>query len=369
MRNNSLVTLNGARVVRARLVVPLEGAWWADVEVEGSDASVVAGAVSLEWEGVGTFRGAARRGASFAGTVEARIVGGGGGMPKVLAARHYRRVSARTVANDIATEAGETLDPASDVDVELEHWTREGSHAALALSSLARSLGLAWRMTPAGSLLLKAPTWPDAGLVDLDILNRDSATGRVEVRRWALPGTTVAGERVARATASVGDQGTAMVLEVGDRATLDALIRRAVSHVDYFGTYAATVILQAADGTLELDLEDPRFPDLAGVPIDFGTPGTTAKVPRGTRVGVTWKNGDPAKPRVVSFDAAGGVTELSLGGGLQAVARVGDVVSCTIPPGTPFSGVSPTAGAFESVLLAPVPITGVILTGASKVRA
>lgn len=99
-------------VRRVLLHVPTQGPWWADVDFEG--APDVAGMVTLalgELELVGTVD--ARETGTHALERRLRIVAGAGGWGTLLAARAYHNdagVLARSVLEDAAREAGETLD-------------------------------------------------------------------------------------------------------------------------------------------------------------------------------------------------------------------------------------------------------------------
>jgi hypothetical protein len=74
--------------------------------------------------------------------------------------------------------------------------------------------------------------------------------------------------------------------------------------VDFFAQYAATVIAQNADGTLELQPDDPRLPGLSGVPIRYGVPGLAAKVAPASRVLVGFEAGSPAHPIATVWESA-----------------------------------------------------------------
>ena len=139
-----------------------------------------------------------------------------------------------------------------------------------------------------------------------------------------------------------------------------ALVRRLTSHVDYYAQYPAQVIVQAADGTLDVQPEDPRVPPMQGVPIRYGLPGVTVKVAPGGRVLLGFEGGNPQRPIVTLWDFAS-VTEITvtatgtvninggaivLNGGTLNVARAGD--SCT-----------------HALFVGEIPVTGTINIGLS----
>lgn len=88
---------------------------------------------------------------------------------------------------------------------------------------------------------------------------------------------------------------------------VDGITRR----VDWMAWYAAKVVSQNADGTLELAPDEPRVPGLSKVPIRLGVPGVSVKVAPGSRVLVGFENGDPRRP-VASIWEKSTLLEVSL---------------------------------------------------------
>jgi hypothetical protein len=68
------------------------------------------------------------------------------------------------------------------------------------------------------------------------------------------------------------------------------------------------------------------WPDLVGIPLMPGVPGTLLQPAVGSLVLVAFVNGDPSRPRVVSWDQTVPVS-VGLAGGGPAVHRVGDAGS------------------------------------------
>jgi hypothetical protein len=102
-----------------------------------------------------------------------------------------------------------------------------------------------------------------------------------------------------------------------------SIIRSVMSEVDYHKPYPARVIVQDSDGTLQVKPDLDRIPGLTGVPIRYGVPGFTARVPPGTRCIVEFENGDSRAPIVTGFEP-GAILQLSFDGGAHPVARVSD---------------------------------------------
>lgn len=134
------------------------------------------------------------------------------------------------------------------------------------------------------------------------------------------------------------------------RKGLVLLVREALSSVDYFALYEATVVSQNANGTLELRTETSKLPGLQQVPIRHGIPGVEVDVVAGGRVLVGFRNGDPSRPFAALWDAAT-VSEIRLAGGSSAVVRSGDSIVVT--------------GSAPGTLI----ITSVTGTGSGKVKA
>ncbi len=152
------------------------------------------------------------------------------------------------------------------------------------------------------------------------------------------------------------------------RAAIEAIIERLLSKVDYAALYPCTVVSQNGDGTLELRPDSSKIPGLSKVPYRPGIPGIVIKVNAGARVIVGFEDMNPSKP-VATVWGGTGLKEVQIGG-LQPVARQGDVVSVTLPPGTVFQGVAgPPVGPFVGTFAVPVIATGVILTGSRILKA
>lgn len=135
----------------------------------------------------------------------------------------------------------------------------------------------------------------------------------------------------------------------------------------YFGRYPSKVAKQNDNGTLELVPEDVKVPGLSEVPIRLGLPGASVRVAAGSRVLLGFEGGRPSQPFAELWDIST-CTELKLNGttiilngGTAKVARVGDTISATIPPG------AVDVGGFPSV--APITLSGTITSGADGVKA
>lgn len=124
-------------VIRVELHIPQQGAWWAELDFEL--APVVSGRVTLM---LGSVRMVctvfARDAGSHALSRKVRVIGGNGGWGTLVATKDYANdlgVSAITVINDAAREAGETM--AADLSPEVQtlglHYVREVGPASRVL--------------------------------------------------------------------------------------------------------------------------------------------------------------------------------------------------------------------------------------------
>lgn len=117
------------------------------------------------------------------------------------------------------------------------------------------------------------------------------------------------------------------------RQALEKFVRAIMRDVTYHKHYLATVMSQAPTGT-EVDVlpDDALFKGqgLSGVALDT-IPGVTATVPPGAKVTLYFDGGNRQKPRCRWVE--GSPISLAFADGVLPVARVGDQVTVTVPPG------------------------------------
>jgi hypothetical protein len=110
------------------------------------------------------------------------------------------------------------------------------------------------------------------------------------------------------------------------------IVRKMIYHVDYYATYAAKVVQQRADGSLDLIFDHPRIPAMQRVAIRYPFPGASLKVAAGARVLVSFEDGSPAKPYAFAWQSPG-LEEVQIGGS-RPIARQSDTVVTPVPAGT-----------------------------------
>jgi hypothetical protein len=151
---------------------------------------------------------------------------------------------------------------------------------------------------------------------------------------------------------------------------VDALVG---PRIDRLALYPATIVSQAADGTVDVLPDDTKVRGLgwSGIQLRYGLPGFTAEVPALSRVLVGWEAGDPSRPYAMAWEP-GSVTRVTFDGGTEDVARTGDTAGELYIDSTAFViavasamiGVPPAkswlyyrtgSGAWELVMMLPAP--------------
>jgi hypothetical protein len=204
-----MLTDNDHPVHELPLALVKVGVWVADVELDATDP--VMGAVVLS-DGQGNdFQGTVFRGGQQVGRAHARILGGTGGLHSVqLEARHYQAATARLVAEEAVSGAGEALDPATDpLAITLDYWSRAAGTAGAALSQLAEAVGCLWRVLPNGKVWLGQDSSEPVVLPQVLELDRNRAYGTIELGLDALvlhAGDVWGTERVSRILYRMGDE-------------------------------------------------------------------------------------------------------------------------------------------------------------------
>lgn len=212
-------TANGAPVLDGTINVPVSGVWTADLSVDDNDASDLDGPVTIVLDDANntTLQGASRRALAFNGRVGVRVFGGAGGLNTICSGKHYRSTSAIIPARDIVGECGESLDPNSQLAAQFAHWSKLGMHTGgEQITQLANELGLSWRITIAGLLLIAAPSWNDSGLGSTDVLDRDPGMGTMTVASFVDAGQLVQSSKVTRCEHRFGKSEPRSTLFVDD---------------------------------------------------------------------------------------------------------------------------------------------------------
>lgn len=312
----STISLNGNDLMRLRLRLPLYGAWVADcLHADPSLVPDVGAAATIVLESQ-TFVGTVVR-TSYLQDLgwDSWVVGGGGGLSVVLPAAQFVSPDSATVLADALRTGGETRSSSVSSDVLSQQWASWrrsvrslGQELDQLRDVLSRDIGqpLSWRVLSDGTVWIGEESWSESSVSDYDAMSGDASAGCHVIAAedpTVLPGQVwVTGERIGEVVHSVDPESTRTELWVSsgrdrDAGSFDALQQP----VDMLACYQYRVISQNSDKTLELRTTDVRLPDLSKVPIRFGLPGTSADIPQGCVVLVSFAGGDGRDPSAVSW--------------------------------------------------------------------
>jgi hypothetical protein len=315
--------VNGRGAFWGELRIPRIGAWEADFGVSRDGAEELTGTAAIEIGGR-AWKGRVWRSGENVGVIYLRIVGGAGGLSRVVPAKSYQGVPLSLPVSDLLAEVGETLSPASDMPLlasVVTQWTRtEGTAGACLRSILAQAAGV-WRVLADGTVWIGRETWPESALTEYTYCQQVPNAGAIEVfaaEPAIYPGEVFRGRRVSVVAHRIEAQTvrTRILWEEDQevdrlKSGLLAVIRSAFPQIDYLAGYGCRVVAQNADGSLELVPDDPRIPGLSNVPIRYGVPGVKATVSPGARVLLEFSGGNPAAPFATAWESAS-VTKLQI---------------------------------------------------------
>ena len=316
----SLLRANDVAVLSGSIDMPLSGAWTADIVIDQPDGSgfdagtevTLKAADGLELKGSVV----PERTGSFLDSVHVQLIGGKGGMGKVVRPRGYVQPSAyvRDVLNGLASDAGETL--STDIDsallsTNLAAWTVPQLTTAQALNTLIQFLAPAahWRFLADGKLWIGDETWPTVAH-EFDVLENDPAQATYTLGIASpsiLPGETVEGiGKVSRVVHTLGEDGVRSQVwanidgqERGIKESIAAIVDQQMMAVDFYGLYECKVVSQSADlSTVDVSVlapNDTRLPGLQRVELRAGT-GVKVQLGPSANVLLGWKGGDPRYP-------------------------------------------------------------------------
>lgn len=301
----SVVELNGVAVCSGRILFPLQGRWYAELTLQGTDEILVEGPVLLDVGGR-VFRGFATSSKDRGNRVSVEVVGGAGGIGATVTPTHYVEETVAGVLRAALAVGGERLSATSDASVTslmLPMWTRAGGKVSDAVKRVLAPSGASWRVLDDGSIWVGKETWPEQAL---DIAPTDERPTQSMFQigvesATVLPGVTIAGRRISSVTYNIDDTRIRADLTYGERRggtadDLAELVRRELAPLDFFGSYVVKVVGQNADGTLEILSTDTRIPKMSKVPLRAPPGVTEIRVAVGTLVVLEFDNGDPSKP-------------------------------------------------------------------------
>lgn len=378
----------GLQIVSGSLMIPLVGAWTADLSLASEET--ISGAVEIVIGNL-TLQGTVYRSEVFGGQVRARVVAGAGGWRTQAPPQGYGSgtgLQLSTVLNDLAAAVGEQI--FVDVDESIGNAFARVAFGSSVASDVLWQLAPAWHIEPDGvthtgawasnpitSVFTVTDQQPDRGIVE--IATEDYAS-------W-LPGCTFTAPQLATTYTSAGvhyvwDAEGKFRFEVltqtaagVDRVLgpLQQVIERQVAPMRAFGRYEYT-IHNPTDTTIDAAPVDTELglPELQAVPL-VGDALASYIPPDGGKAHIMFLDGSFKKPVCVwtEVTTSNGPTDIKLGpqgDGMNNVARVTDTVVVLFPPLMQIAGV---VGAlpFVGVLTITTPAIGAIQTGSSLVSA
>jgi hypothetical protein len=384
----------GLQVVSGSLMIPLVGAWTADLSL-ASDQPVT-GQVAVVIGNL-TLLGTVYRSDVYGGQVHARIVGGYGGWRTQAPPQGYGSgtgLMLSTVLSDLAGTVGEQLNVVADTNIG-SAFARVNFGSSVASDVLWQFVRLGfmpgWYIDPAG--VTQTSTWPETQITTpfmptdqrpdegvIEIATEDYAS-------W-MPGCVFSSPLLAASYTSAGvlytwgGDGkfrfqvlTKTADSEGDRllGPLQQVIQKEIAPHRFFGRYEYVIsnpqptTIDGAPVDTELGLPELQMVPLVGDAIASYTP------PDGGKAHVMFLDGSPAKPVCVwtEVGAQNGPTAVTLapqGDGANNVARVTDTVVVLFPPLLQVAGII-SGAPFVGVLTITTPAVGAIQTGSSLVQA
>jgi len=192
------VEVNGIRATSARITIPPEGVWTADLSLDVDKAPSSAVTITLADL---VLKGTVIASEGLAGARTLRVLGGAAGWRKIIPAKFYRHavgVRLSTVLGDAARETGETISIATDVVIG-DAFVRMAGPA----SRLFRHFVETWYMSTNGiSIIAARPAGVVSGRVE--VLSFDGASGRAvlatDTPAQLVPGRTLTTPTLAKKT-------------------------------------------------------------------------------------------------------------------------------------------------------------------------
>lgn len=333
----------------AELLLSFRGNWSAHFDISGAE-NAPEGSCTIKWLDT-DYKGYILRTGVYAASTMVLIVGGKGGLWKQVPPKMYDfNMAAQLPLSDILSICGERLSLLSTRErlfQNMKHWVRKGDEGGNQIKALADSIGTGWRVLPDGSIFFGDTIFtphtlenyylknhlPEANYSWFNTFSTSLQPGHVITINSASCNVTAVKYKLdgGGTTAEVWYQDKTNPLpEDPLHAGLSKYIREVTNFVDYHAMYAGKVVLQRANGTIDVVLDNPKFPPLTSVPIRVPAPGAKINVAPGSRVIIAFDGGVPTEYSALLYD---------VGNGGKPVARktdtvdIGNVVFKFTPPG------------------------------------
>lgn len=384
-------SVGGYPCQRIELSEPARGVWFVDALL--ADAQVLTGRVEVVIGGMrlsGTVAQEYSGGAATTGGRKVRVVAGGGGWGSLLPRRTYHSelgVRTRTVAQDAATAAGETLGAFAPAAERLGvDWVREAGTASRALEWAAG--GVSWWLDRQGVTHVGARAAVNpAGAYQLLTYDAGDRLVTLTADDPAIfgPGTLISDRLESPLTIReyrVLVESGKLTLEgwCGGEADSYSRLGRSLTALAQHATrgrlrgrYRFRVSSMSGDRVmLEPVRKDLGLSTIGPVKQRPGVAGCWAQLAHGAEVVVSFlDDGDPAWPCIEGFPAKGDAcfipTSLEICGPGAPAARLGDSVSVFFPPTIPFTA-QLVGGAYVGTMTILNAAPGIINAGSGKVK-
>jgi hypothetical protein len=376
----------GLQIVSGSLMVPLVGAWTADLQL--ATQQQVSGQVAVVIGNL-TLQGTVYRSEFYGGQVRARIVGGYGGWRTQAPAQGYGNdngIKLSTVLQDLATAVGEKVNIVADTNIG-NAFARVAFGTSVA-SDVLWQLTPGWHVDPAG--VTQTAAWPSLNVTTpFTVTDQKPDEGVIEIATedyasW-LPGCVFTSPLLNGSYTSAGVHYTwsndgKFRFEVLTGGTADRVlgpiqqvIQKEIAAHKFFGRYEYT-ISNPQPTTIDGAPVDTALglPELTSVPL-MGDALASYTPPDGGKAHVMFLDGNPAKPvcvwtEVSSKNGPTAITIAPQGTGANNVARVTDSVVVLFPPLMQIAGTL-SGAPFIGVLTITTPAIGSIMTGSSLLQA
>ena len=379
-------SVNGMQVVGGSLMIPMVGAWSADLDLAtpvplSGPAQVAIGNLIL----VGTIY----RSDIYGGQTKARLVGGAGGWRGSIQPQGYGSTSGvklSALLGDAAQAAGETVNVPNDTTIG-NGYARCSFATSVAGDILWHMIDLgfipAWHVDPAGTT--QTQDWPAttiSGAFTVTSQRPDEGVIEIATEDYAawMPGCAFTAPQLSGSFTSAGvhyiwDPGGKFRFEVltqtsptdtGDRVLgpIQQVIQKETAPTRLFGRYQYTTSNPSAT-TIDASPKNTKLglPELQNVPLQISG---SSKVTPPSGVDCTIEFLDGYLPVCTWVDPT--PTEVDIASGTNPVARLGDLVNSFLPPTLPLIGTVNGTQPFVGTVTIATPISGSIIGGSSSVK-
>jgi hypothetical protein len=372
---SEFATLNGTRVVSGHLLIPASGLWTADLMLS-QEALILTGDAATVTLGNLTAKGNVYRAGTFSGMRSARVVGGTGGIRKVIGGRGYSQssgVKASTVIQDLATDCGETIRMDRADWIVGASWTRAEDVASVSLSAIVGPLG--WYIGLDGVIVVGERASSAIPSI-FTVTGYAGANGKITVATedpaaW-LPARTFTAptipdaKKISSVQHTLHDNGTTRTevwISPGDRIR-DAFahaVRASSPRIRFYGIYEYRIEASEGGAISARPTDDAiGLPEITDVSQSPGTCGSSATYLPGTTCTIMFVNGDPARPMVHGGDPTQepialkikARTNIELGDIVQPIALAPATVTAVDAIAVAFGAVSTITLATKAIIAA-----------------